>query len=115
LVQLKLEGLRQMLDEMMPRVKQVMKQTRARIHRGDTRSEDKLLSVFEPSTEIIRKGKSGKPTRGLAEIGACGDNYDERQHDSKGGRGLQPTGIVAAAFVWHMLGDVGDGAAVLAA
>ena len=61
LVQLKLEGLRQTLDEMMPRVKQVMKQTRARIHRGDTRSEDKLLSVFEPSTEIIRKGKSGKP------------------------------------------------------
>ena len=61
LVQLKLEGLRQTLDEMMPRVKQVMKQTRARIHRGDTRSEDELLSVFEPSTEIIRKGKSGKP------------------------------------------------------
>jgi IS5 family transposase len=45
----------------MPRVKQVMKQTRARIHRGDTRSEDKLLSVFEPSTEVIRKGKAGKP------------------------------------------------------
>ena len=61
LAQLKLEGLRQTLDEMVPRVKQVMKQTRARIHRGDTRSEDKLLSVFEPSTEIIRKGKSGKP------------------------------------------------------
>ena len=38
LMQLKLEGLRQTLDEMMPRVKQVMKQTRARIHRGDTRS-----------------------------------------------------------------------------
>jgi hypothetical protein len=32
----------------------------ARMHRGETRSEDKLLSVFEPSTEIIRKGKSGK-------------------------------------------------------
>ena len=61
LAQLKLEGLRQTLDEMVPRVKQVMKQTRARIHRGDTRSEGKLLSVFEPSTEIIRKGKSGKP------------------------------------------------------
>ena len=61
LAQLKLEGLRQTLDEMVPRVKQVLKQTRARIHRGDTRSEGKLLSVFEPSTEIIRKGKSGKP------------------------------------------------------
>jgi IS5 family transposase len=60
LAQLKLEGLRQTLDEMVPRVKQVMKQTRARIHRGDPRSEDKLLSVFEHSTEIIRKGKWGK-------------------------------------------------------
>ena len=38
-----------------------MKQTRARIFRGDTRSEGKLLSLFEPSTEIIRKGKAGKP------------------------------------------------------
>ena len=61
LKQLALEGLRQELDEMLPRVKQVMKQTRARIFRGDTCSEGKLLSLFEPSTEIIRKGKAGKP------------------------------------------------------
>jgi IS5 family transposase len=61
LKQLALEGLRQQLDEMMPRVKQVMKQTRARIFRGNTRSEGKLLSLFEPSTEVIRKGKAGKP------------------------------------------------------
>ena len=46
---------------MTPRVRQVMKQTRARIFRGNTRSEGKLLSLFEPSTEIIRKGKAGKP------------------------------------------------------
>jgi Transposase DDE domain/Transposase domain (DUF772) len=59
--QLALEGLRRQLDEMMPRVKQVMKQTRARIFRGITRSEGKLLSLFEPSTEVIRKGKAGKP------------------------------------------------------
>ena len=58
---LKLEGLRHQIDEMVPRVKQVMKQTRARIYRGDTRCEGKLLSVFEPWTEIIRKGKAGKP------------------------------------------------------
>jgi transposase, IS5 family len=61
LKQLALEGLRQELDAMVPRVKQVMKQTRARIFRGDTRAEGKLLSLFEPSTEIIRKGKAGKP------------------------------------------------------
>jgi transposase, IS5 family len=59
--QLALKGLRRQLDDMMPRVKQVMKQTRARIFQGNTRSEDKLLSLFEPSTEVIRKGKAGKP------------------------------------------------------
>jgi transposase, IS5 family len=61
LKQLSLEELRRQLDEMMTRVKQVMKQTRARIFRGNTRSEGKLLSLFEPSTEVIRKGKAGKP------------------------------------------------------
>ena len=61
LAQLKLEGLRQQIEQMLPRVKQVMKQTRARIYRGDTHFEGKLLSVFEPSTEVIRKGKAGKP------------------------------------------------------
>src|SRR6202008_127618 len=59
--QLKLDRLRNQIDEMVPRVKQVMKQTRARIYPGDTRSQGKLLSVFEPSTEVIRKGKAGKP------------------------------------------------------
>jgi transposase, IS5 family len=60
--QMALEGLRQEIDEMVPLVKQVMKQTRARIFRGNTRSEGKLVSLFEPSTEIIRKGKASKPT-----------------------------------------------------
>jgi IS5 family transposase len=59
--QLALEGLRAQLDEMVPLVRQVMKQTRSRIFRGNTRSEGKLLSLFEPSTEVIRKGKAGKP------------------------------------------------------
>jgi IS5 family transposase len=61
LKQLALEALRRELDEMSSRVRQVMKQTRARIFRGNTRSEGKLLSLFEPSTEVIRKGKAGKP------------------------------------------------------
>jgi IS5 family transposase len=60
--QLALEGLRHELDEMVPLVKQVMKQTRARIFQGNTRSKGKLVSLFEPSTEIIRKGKASKPT-----------------------------------------------------
>jgi IS5 family transposase len=60
--QLVLEALRHELDRMVPLVRQAMKQTRARIFRGNTRSEGKLVSLFEPSTEIIRKGKASKPT-----------------------------------------------------
>ncbi len=56
-----LEGLRQEIDTMVPRVKQVIRQTKARIFRGDTHAEGKLFSIFEESTEVIRKGKAGKP------------------------------------------------------
>jgi IS5 family transposase len=56
-----LEGLRQEIDTMLPRVKQVIQQTKARIVGGDTHTEGKVFSIFEPSTEIIRKGKAGKP------------------------------------------------------
>jgi IS5 family transposase len=59
---LALEGLREEIEQMVPLIRQVMKQARARIFRGDTRSEGKIVSVFEPSTEIIRKGKASKPT-----------------------------------------------------
>ena len=57
-----LDGLRQRLDDMIPLVRQVMRQTKARIFGGDKHSEGKLVSLFEPSTEVIRKGKAGKPT-----------------------------------------------------
>jgi len=60
--QVVLEGQRQVLDEMVPRVQQVVRQTKARIFEGDTRSEGKIVSVFEPSAEVIRKGKASKPT-----------------------------------------------------
>jgi transposase-like protein DUF772/DDE family transposase len=59
--QLALEGLRTELVTMVPRVRQVMRQTRARIFHGETRTEGKIFSLFEPSTEIIRKGKAAKP------------------------------------------------------
>ena len=49
------------LDEMIPRVRQVMRQARQRVLGGNTRAEGKLLSVFEPETEVIRKGKAKKP------------------------------------------------------
>jgi IS5 family transposase len=57
-----LEGLRQELDTFVPRVQQVMRQARARVFGGDTHVVDKVLSLFEPSTEVIRKGKASKPT-----------------------------------------------------
>lgn len=47
---------------MVPRVQQIMRQAKARIFRGDTRSEGKIVSIFEPSTEVIRKGKASRPT-----------------------------------------------------
>lgn len=50
------------LDEMIPRLQQVLRQTRQRVLHGDTRAEGKIVSVFEPQTEVIRKGKAGKPT-----------------------------------------------------
>jgi transposase, IS5 family len=61
LQQAALEGLRKEIDTMLPRVRQVVRQTKARILGGDTRAEGKILSLFEPSTEVIRKGKAGKP------------------------------------------------------
>jgi IS5 family transposase len=53
---------RQALDTMIPLVQQVMQQTRVRLFKGNTHAEGKLLSVFEPNTEVIRKGKASKPT-----------------------------------------------------
>jgi IS5 family transposase len=57
-----LQKAKQQLDEMIPRVQRVMKQTRERVLEGNTRADNKLLSVFEPDTEVIRKGKASKPT-----------------------------------------------------
>lgn len=57
-----LEGLRKELDIFAPRVRQVMRQAKQRIFGGDTHVADKLVSIFEPTTEIIRKGKASKPT-----------------------------------------------------
>jgi transposase, IS5 family len=54
--------LRQQLEEMLPRVGPVMRPAQARIFAGDTHAEGKIVSIFEPSTEVIRKGKAGKPT-----------------------------------------------------
>src|SRR5262249_9254426 len=43
-------------------VRRVLAQMRARIVEGNTHYRDKVLSLFEPHTEAIRKGKAAKPT-----------------------------------------------------
>ncbi len=50
------------LHETLGVVRQVLAQTRARVLHGDTHFPAKVVSVFEPHTEIIRKGKLAKPT-----------------------------------------------------
>jgi IS5 family transposase len=60
--QVLLEARRQYLETMIPRARQVMRQARERIVKGNTHFAGKLVSVFEPHTEIIRKGKAAKPT-----------------------------------------------------
>jgi IS5 family transposase len=62
LKQAALEGLKRGIDEMMETVKKVVHQSQARVFGGDTHVEGKIVSVFEDSTEVIRKGKASKPT-----------------------------------------------------
>jgi IS5 family transposase len=52
LQQLVLEGLRQELDAMVPLVKHVMKQTRARIFRGDAHAEGKHTDRMRAARKV---------------------------------------------------------------
>jgi transposase, IS5 family len=49
------------LQRLRPLVERVLAQTRARILGGNTHVPDKVLSIFEPHTETIRKGKIATP------------------------------------------------------
>lgn len=53
---------RHRLQQLRPLIQRVLAQTRARVLHGDTHVPGKVLSVFEPHTEAIRKGKHAKPT-----------------------------------------------------
>jgi IS5 family transposase len=57
-----LEGMKKELETFVPRVQQVMRQARARVLGGNVHVKEKLLSLFEPSTEVIRRGKAKQPT-----------------------------------------------------
>jgi IS5 family transposase len=62
LQQATLQVLQQQIDAMLARVQQVIRQTKARVFAGNTHVDGKLVSIFEPDTEVIRKGKASKPT-----------------------------------------------------
>ena len=45
-----------------PLLERVVEQTKQRVFGGNTHVQEKVLSLFEPHTEAIRKGKMAKPT-----------------------------------------------------
>ncbi len=50
------------LEQCIPRVEHVLDQTRRRVVQGESvPASEKLVSIFEPHTAIIRKGKLGRP------------------------------------------------------
>jgi len=50
------------LEQVVVYGRRVVLQARARIVHGETKLKGKLVSIFEPHTQIIRKGKKSKPT-----------------------------------------------------
>jgi transposase, IS5 family len=91
LKQAALEGLKLEIDAMAATVRKVVSQTKARVFGGDVHVEGKILSVFETSTEVIRKGKASKPTEfgKMVKIQEAENQividfevYDERPSDS---------------------------------
>ena len=86
-----LDGLRGQLDSMVALVQQVLRQTKTRVLGGDTHAEGKIVSLFEPTTEVIRRGKAGKPTEfgkmvklqeAENQIVIAYEVYDQRPSDS---------------------------------
>src|SRR5882724_2751459 len=49
------------LRHFLPSVEKVIRQTKERVVEGNSQVEEKVLSLFEPHTEVIRKGKAHKP------------------------------------------------------
>ncbi len=60
--QVLIEGLAQHLEAVSALTRRVVTQTKARLFEGNTHFPHKVLSLFEPTTEAIRKGKAAKPT-----------------------------------------------------
>ena len=59
LLQVEIQAAR--LQHFVPLVEKVIAQTLERVWGGNTHVQDKVLSLFEPHTHVIRKGKAHKP------------------------------------------------------
>jgi len=59
--ELAVEGAVKRLDEFLPLVRRVLHQTKERVFEGNHHVANKLLSLFETHTQVIRKGKLSKP------------------------------------------------------
>ena len=106
LKQIRLQANRAYLERMIPLVRQVMHQTRERLFKGNTHVPGKLVSLFEPHTEVIRKGKAAKPTEfgkmvkiqeAEAQIVTHYEVYGERPEDSD--LLLPPSTCIASSWV----------------
>jgi transposase, IS5 family len=49
------------IEHFVPLVRNVIHQTQERVFRGNTHVEGKIISLFEPHSQVIRKGKADKP------------------------------------------------------
>jgi IS5 family transposase len=58
---LRAEAEHAMLERFVPLVQRVITQTKERVIAGNNHAKNKLLSLFEPYTAVIRKGKAHKP------------------------------------------------------
>jgi IS5 family transposase len=57
------ERLRQRLETFIPRAQQVVDQTRRRVFDGEqVPAQEKLVSIFEPHTDIVKRGKANRDT-----------------------------------------------------
>jgi IS5 family transposase len=57
------QRVREQLDHFLPLVDQAIEQATRRVLQGEqVPADEKLLSLFEPETQIIRRHKAGKPT-----------------------------------------------------
>ena len=75
------KGLRRLADSlstMADRVRQVVKQTKTRVFEGITQMPGKVVSLFEPHTEIIRK--EGQQANRVRQTGAGAGSRESDHH-----------------------------------